>query len=77
MNFRQLTLRLEIGFWNLAIGLLSESTFLRSLVRWLYLAGTGRRPGSNPAFQPARALFWASAGLALGFFAGLLGGFLR
>jgi hypothetical protein len=75
MDLKQLSLRLEISFWNMAIELLSKSAFFRGLVRWVYRACSGDWLRSTEAFQPSRALIWALVGLALGFCAGLLSGF--
>jgi hypothetical protein len=72
MNIKQLPTRIEIGFWNLTIHLLSQSAWVRILVTWSYRNIGIRWDAFSRAFDAQRALFWAGVGLLLGF----LGGFL-
>lgn len=58
----------EIGFWHLAIPMLSESPAVRSAVRWAYLLSEAYR--SLP--RRARAIIWAAAGWFLGVSLGAL-----
>lgn len=72
MSLRHLSSRIELGFWQIAIGLLSESTSLQRLIRWFYL---DFRPGTGEIvsrFERQRVLRWSAVGLG----AGLLFGFI-
>lgn len=72
MNIRQLPTRLELGFWNLTIHILSQSAWLRSLLPWFY-RGLGQAwRAFGQAFDARRALLWAMAGFLLGFIGGFL-----
>jgi hypothetical protein len=72
MNIKQLPMRLELGFWNLTIHILSQSAWLRSLLPWFYRSVGQRWRVFCQAFDARRALLWAAAGLVLGFIGGFL-----
>jgi hypothetical protein len=72
MNIKQLPLRLELGFWNLTIYLLSQSRWLQNLLPWFYREITLRWRAFTRSFDARLALAWASAGLLLGFIGGFM-----
>jgi len=72
MSIKQIPMRLELGFWNLTIHLLSQSALLRSLVPWFYRSVGLRWGAFRGDFDARRALLWAGAGLVLGFVGGFL-----
>jgi len=72
MSIRQLPSRIELGFWQIAISLLSESSSLQRLVRWFYLEF---RPWSGEIIsrlERQRVIRWSAAGLGMGLFLGIL-----
>ena len=72
MNIKNISMRLELSFWNFAIALLSESPAFQKLVTWIYRELTLPVLDLNRAFDPKKALVLAAAGWTLGFLAGLL-----
>lgn len=72
MTIRQLSSRLEVNFWQILIGLLSESQPIRKLIKWLYL---GFLPAAVNFYQQIdRKILvrFAAAGLGLGLLTGFL-----
>ena len=72
MSLRQLTSRIELSFWQIVIGLLSESHSLQRLIRWFYLDFVPARADFFPQFARQRVIRWAAVGLGLGFVVGFL-----
>jgi len=72
MSLRQLSSRIELSFWQIVIGLLSESHSLQRLIRWFYLDFV---PATADFFQyldRQHVIRWAAVGLGLGFIVGFL-----
>ena len=72
MSIRQLSSRIELTFWQVAINLLSESRSLQRLVRWFYLNLEPRLAQYTKRLERRRIYRWSAAGLGLGFFTGIL-----
>lgn len=72
MSLRQLSTRIELSFWQIVIGVLSESQSMQRLIRWLYLDLIPLAAAFIHQFNRRRVIRWAAAGLGLGFLAGLL-----
>jgi len=68
VNLTELTSRIEITFWDLAIWLLSKSTPTQILLRWCY----SQLELHRLYFNPETALLWSGTGLILGFVIGYL-----
>lgn len=72
MSLRQLPTKIELGFWQIAISLLSESKSIQRLVRWFYL---DLRPKSSQLFNQLerhKVIRWSAAGLGMGLLFGFL-----
>ena len=72
MSLRQLSTKIELGFWQIAISLLSESKSIQRLVRWFYL---DLRPKSSQLFNQLerhKVIRWSAAGLGMGLLFGFL-----
>jgi uncharacterized paraquat-inducible protein A len=72
MSLKQLSIRLEVSFWQLVIQLLSESRAVQAIITWIYHHGVPATTGFFHNLEVERALRWAAVGLALGFLTGLL-----
>ena len=72
MSLRQISTRIELSFWQIAISLLSESTFLQRLIRWFYLDFLPFSAEFIKRFERRRVYRWAAAGLGMGFMLGFL-----
>lgn len=72
MSLRQLSSRIELSFWHIVIGLLSESQSLQRLIRWFYLDFLPATTNSFQRFDSQRVIRWAALGLGLGFVVGFL-----
>jgi hypothetical protein len=72
MTIRQLTSRLEVNFWQILIGLLSESQPIRKSIRWLCLALFPVLADYYSQINRKLLLRWAAAGLGLGLLTGFL-----
>jgi hypothetical protein len=75
IDFRLVSRRVQLGFWRLAIDLLSDSRLLQQLIGAAYRSS--RQAGRLfQRMDGPRAACWAAAGLCLGFFTALLGALL-
>jgi len=72
MSLRQLSIRIELSFWQMVITLLSESNLLQRLIRWFYLDLLPRSVEFLKQFEHRRVFHWAAAGLSMGFIIGFL-----
>ena len=72
MTIRQLSSRLEVNFWQIMIGLLSESQPIRKSIRWLYLGFFPALADFYLQFNRKLLFRWAVAGLGLGLLTGFL-----
>ena len=72
MSLRQLSTRIELSFWQIAINLLSQSSMLQRLIRWFYLTLLPFSAEFSKRFERRRVYRWAAAGLGLGFMLGFL-----
>lgn len=72
MTIRQISSRLEISFWQIFIGLLSESQPIRKSIRWLYLKFIPAVTDLFLQIDRKILLRWAVAGLGSGILAGFL-----
>ena len=72
MSLRQLSSRIELSFWHIVIGLLSESHSLQRLIRWFYLDFLPATTNIYQQFDSQRVICWAAVGLGLGFVIGFL-----
>jgi hypothetical protein len=70
MSLRQLSSRIELSFWHIVIGLLSESHSLQRLIRWFYLDFLPATTYIYQQFDSQRVIRWAAIGLGLGFVVG-------
>lgn len=68
MVFKELSLRLEIGFWQLVISLMYESAWVQSLIRWSYHRLFPILRGFNQFINTRRVVTWG----IFGFFTGLI-----
>jgi hypothetical protein len=71
-TLRRLPILIEIGFWNLAIILLSESLLFQRALQWSFQISQGGRSKAQWTLHLPRALFWAFCG----WLAGVLIGFI-
>ena len=72
MSLRQISTRIELSFWQVAISLLSGSSFLQRLIRWFYLTFLPFSAKFINRFERPQVYRWAGAGLGLGFIIGLM-----
>ena len=72
MSLKQLSIRLEVSFWQLVIQLLSESRVVQAMITWIYHHGVPDTTRFIQSIEIERALRWVAVGLALGFLTGLL-----
>ena len=72
MGLRQLSSRIELSFWQIIIGLLSESKTIQQLVRWFYLDFLPATTGFFQSLDRRRVIRWAVVGTGLGFAVGFL-----
>jgi hypothetical protein len=68
-NIKRMPFYLELGFWNVAIYLLSESALVQALVVFF----ARHLPDRLPAINPSKAAFYVLVGLTFGFIIGLVG----
>lgn len=72
MSIRQIPSKIELGFWQIAISLLSESRPVQQMVCWFYLdVGPKSRQFINRLERP-QLLRWSAAGLGTGLLVGFL-----
>jgi hypothetical protein len=72
MSIRHISSKIELGFWQIAISLLSDSRYVQQLVCWFYLeVGPVSRQFVNQ-LERRQLLRWSAAGLGLGLLAGFL-----
>lgn len=76
LDIRLACTRFEIGFWHLAIDLLSDSRLLQRLVASLGKITLQMMPYLQE-MDRHRAARWAAAGLGIGFFSAILGAILN
>lgn len=69
MNIQDLTTRLEINFWDLAIWLLSRSSLAQGLVRSSY----DLYDAHLKALTRRMLLFWSVSGFSIGLLIGVIG----
>ena len=72
MSLRQISTKIVLGFWQIAISLLSESKSIQRFVRWFYL---DLRPKTSRLFnqlESHKVLRWSAAGLGMGLLFGFL-----
>ena len=72
MSLRQISTRIELSFWQVAIILLSEFSFLQRIIRWFYLTFLPFSAKFINRFERPQVYRWAGAGLGLGFIIGLM-----
>jgi hypothetical protein len=72
MSLRQLSSRIELSFWQIVIGLLSESHSLQRLIRWFYLDFVPATAEYSRQFDRQRVIRWAAIGIGLGLVVGFL-----
>lgn len=72
MSLRYISTRIELGFWQFAITLLSESKNIQHIVCWIYQDLLPRTKVFYKRIDLKRAIRWATAGLGLGIFTGIL-----
>lgn len=72
MSLRHLPSRIELGFWQITISLLSESTSLQRLIRWFYLDFRPKAGQVLSRFERRRVMRWSAAGLGTGLLLGFL-----
>ena len=72
MSLRHLPSKIELGFWQITISLLSESTSIQRLVRWFYLDLRPRTLEFLIQLEQKRVIRWSAAGLGIGLLFGFL-----
>lgn len=72
MSLKQISIRIEISFWQLVIMLLSESRPVQLLITWIYQDFLPTWRQFVLTFDVTRAFYWSAIGLALGVLVGLL-----
>ncbi|MFL7894078.1 MAG: hypothetical protein ACK2UM_04470 [Anaerolineales bacterium] len=72
MSIRQFSSRIELNFWQIVIGLMSESPKFQRLVRWSYLGLFPAVSNWFTKFNRRRAFQWAAGGLGFGIMIGFL-----
>jgi hypothetical protein len=72
MNLRHIPSRIELGFWQVTINLLSESILLQKLIRWFYLEFRPQFATVVRRFERQRLVRWAAAGLGMGLLFGFI-----
>jgi hypothetical protein len=72
MSLKQISIRIEISFWQLVIILLSESRPVQNLITWIYKDFLPAWQHFVLTFDISRAFFWSAIGLALGVLVGIL-----
>lgn len=72
MSLRHLSSRIELSFWQIVIGLLSESHSLQRLIRWFYLDFVPATADFFQQYDRQCVIRWAAVGLGLGFVVGFL-----
>ena len=72
MSLRHLPSKIELGFWQITISLLSESTSIQRLVRWFYLDLRPRTLEFLIQLEQKRVIRWSAAGLGMGLLFGFL-----
>ena len=72
MSLRHLPSKIELGFWQITISLLSESTSIQRLVRWFYLDLRPRTLEFLIQLEQKQVIRWSAAGLGMGLLFGFL-----
>ncbi|MGW8224407.1 MAG: hypothetical protein ACWGOY_01675 [Anaerolineales bacterium] len=72
MSIRQISSRIELSFWQILIGLMSESPQFQRLVRWSYLGLFPAAAKWSNNYNLRRAFQWAAGGLGFGIMIGFL-----
>jgi hypothetical protein len=72
MSIRHLSSRIELSFWQIVIGLLSESQTLQRLIRWFCRSFLALIADAIQQIDRQRFIRWAAAGLGLGMIVGFL-----
>ncbi len=66
MLIKQLSLRLEISFWQLLIALMHESSFVQNIIRWGYHRLLPIVFGLNQLIDLKKVINWGLAGFFIG-----------
>jgi hypothetical protein len=72
MSIRQIPSKIELGFWQIAITLLSESRPVQQLVCWFYLEVGPKSSQYIKRLDRPQLLRWSAAGLGMGLLVGFL-----
>jgi hypothetical protein len=72
MSIRHLSSKIELGFWQIAISLLSDSRPVQQLVCWFYLDVRPKSSQFIKRLERRQLLRWSAAGLGIGLLAGFL-----
>jgi hypothetical protein len=72
MSLKHIYTKIELGFWQITISLLSESTSLQRLIRWFYLVFRPKAGELFSRFQRQQVIRWSAAGLGAGLILGFL-----
>lgn len=71
MSLRQISIRLELSFWQIIICILSESSAVQRLLRWAYSDLFPASAGYKYQINKKKMILWAAVGLGLGSLIGL------
>lgn len=72
MSLRQISTRLELSFWQIIIGLLTESKATQGLIKWVYFDLFPNSASHNQLINKRKLIIWAAVGLGMGSITGLL-----
>lgn len=72
MSLRHLSSRIELNFWQILIGLMSESKLFRKSVRWFYFGAGPAVSDTIKKIDPKLLVRWAVIGLGFGLLTGFL-----
>jgi hypothetical protein len=72
MSIRQIPTRIELGFWQIVIALMSESPSVQQLVRWLYSDLLPSAEKLVSKLNRRRLFRWSAGGLGMGLVIGFL-----
>ena len=72
MSIKQIPSKIELGFWQIVISLLSESRSVQRLVCWFYLDVGPKTKQLIHRLERQQLLRWSAAGLAMGLLVGFL-----
>jgi hypothetical protein len=72
MSLRHLSSRIELNFWQILIGLMSESNLFQKSVRWLYISAGPAVSDTIKRIDSKQLVRWAVIGLGFGLLTGFL-----